>query len=91
MDEVSINIVDKDGQGLGPLAERARTGGIVACGPKHDDGPPEAHLRSLRRYAVTIPLRKSEHTGQIFDRRLDIFIDEMRQHGIARDRAVLHT
>jgi hypothetical protein len=88
---VRIDIVNEDGQTLSSAAELLRARAIAPGMSKHDDRFAEAHLRADDGVAIAVMLGEAEGLGQPSNRLANVLIDEVGQHGVGRDRAIVHT
>lgn len=87
--EVGVHVINENSQALGCVAEfsRALKAGLRLI--DHDDGAAGVELRAAEGVAVAIVLGESEGGGEPGDGGGEILIDDVREHGVDGDGAVL--
>ena len=87
---VSANVLQKDGESLGMVAELGGTHGAGARTTEHDVGGASAHLNAADGVAVTVVLGEAEDVGEPVAGSDEIVIDEVGEDGVDGDGAVSH-
>ena len=87
--EVGFDIIEKNCEALGCVAElrRALKAGLRPI--DHDDGAAEVELGSADGVAVTVVLGESEVGGEPGDGGEEVAVDDVRQNRVDRNRAVV--
>ena len=87
---VGIYVVKKYGEHLGAGAGDGGAFAAFAGAGDHDDGFAEAHLDAADWVAVAIELREAKDAGEPGPGLGDVAVNQVGQHGIGGDGAVIH-
>ena len=87
--EVCGDVVDENGEALGSEAELRWGARVGADVEDHEPGVAEIELRAADGVTVAVVLGESEYAGEPDDCIGNVLINDVREHSICRDGAIV--